>query len=80
MMLGHAWTSRIDQRIAELDRLKLGLTECIGCGLSRLSAAGFPTLMTGPPPSAPVRADGSATGQQLEPPRLPGLKAGQEPL
>jgi MerR family transcriptional regulator, redox-sensitive transcriptional activator SoxR len=30
--LGHAWTSRIDQRIAELERLKLGLTECIGCG------------------------------------------------
>ena len=32
MRLGHAWTSRIDQRIAELERLKLGLTECIGCG------------------------------------------------
>lgn len=26
------WTSRIDQRIAELERLKSGLTECIGCG------------------------------------------------
>ena len=24
--------SRIDQRIAELERLKAGLTECIGCG------------------------------------------------
>jgi hypothetical protein len=32
MRLGHAWTSRIDQRIAELERLKLALTECIGCG------------------------------------------------
>jgi MerR family transcriptional regulator, redox-sensitive transcriptional activator SoxR len=30
--LGRTWTSRIDQRIAELERLKLGLTECIGCG------------------------------------------------
>jgi len=30
--LSRAWTSRIDQRIAELERLKLGVTECIGCG------------------------------------------------
>jgi len=30
--LSHSWTSRIDERIAELERLKLGLTECIGCG------------------------------------------------
>jgi len=26
------WSGRIDARIAELERLKLGLTECIGCG------------------------------------------------
>ena len=30
--LSSGWTSRIDDRIAELERLKLGLTECIGCG------------------------------------------------
>ena len=30
--LSGTWTSRIDQRIAELERLKAGLTECIGCG------------------------------------------------
>jgi MerR family redox-sensitive transcriptional activator SoxR len=30
--LSAGWTSRIDDRIAELERLKLGLTECIGCG------------------------------------------------
>jgi MerR family redox-sensitive transcriptional activator SoxR len=30
--LSRGWTARIDQRIAELERLKLGLTECIGCG------------------------------------------------
>jgi MerR family transcriptional regulator, redox-sensitive transcriptional activator SoxR len=30
--LSSRWTSRIDQRIAELERLKVGLTECIGCG------------------------------------------------
>ena len=30
--LSTSWTSRIDERIAELERLKAGLTECIGCG------------------------------------------------
>lgn len=30
--LSSTWTSRIDERIAELERLKRGLTECIGCG------------------------------------------------
>ena len=30
--LSQAWTSRIDLRIAELQRLRAGLTECIGCG------------------------------------------------
>ena len=30
--LSGTWTSRIDQRIAELERLKVGLTGCIGCG------------------------------------------------
>ena len=30
--LSAGWTARIDARIAELERLKAGLTECIGCG------------------------------------------------
>jgi MerR family redox-sensitive transcriptional activator SoxR len=30
--LSARWTARIDERIAELERLKAGLTECIGCG------------------------------------------------
>lgn len=30
--LSSNWSSRIDDRIAELQRLKMGLTECIGCG------------------------------------------------
>ena len=30
--LSSKWSARIDERIAELERLKLGLTECIGCG------------------------------------------------
>src|SRR3954469_23973412 len=27
-----SWTARIDERIAELERIREGLTECIGCG------------------------------------------------
>ncbi len=30
--LSRRWSARIDERIAELERLKAGLTECIGCG------------------------------------------------
>jgi MerR family redox-sensitive transcriptional activator SoxR len=30
--LSGTWTKRINERIAELERLKAGLTECIGCG------------------------------------------------
>src|ERR1043165_5596641 len=30
--LSGRWTRRIDERIAELERLKDGLTQCIGCG------------------------------------------------
>lgn len=30
--LSAGWTTRIDDRIAELTRMKAGLTECIGCG------------------------------------------------
>jgi MerR family transcriptional regulator, redox-sensitive transcriptional activator SoxR len=30
--LSATWTARIDERIGELERLRAGLTECIGCG------------------------------------------------
>ncbi len=30
--LSKAWTARVEERIAELERLRGGLTECIGCG------------------------------------------------
>jgi MerR family transcriptional regulator, redox-sensitive transcriptional activator SoxR len=30
--LSGSWSTRIDERIAELERLKEGLTDCIGCG------------------------------------------------
>jgi len=30
--LSATWATRIDERIGELERLRAGLTECIGCG------------------------------------------------
>ncbi len=35
--LSGKWSARIDARIAELERLKEGLTECIGCGCLSMS-------------------------------------------
>jgi MerR family transcriptional regulator, redox-sensitive transcriptional activator SoxR len=35
--LSGSWTARIDERIAELERLRAGLTECIGCGCLSLA-------------------------------------------
>jgi MerR family transcriptional regulator, redox-sensitive transcriptional activator SoxR len=31
-LLSGSWAARIEERIAELERLKRGLTDCIGCG------------------------------------------------
>src|SRR3712207_489676 len=39
--LSRTWTTRIDERIAELERLKAGLTECIGCGCLSLDRCRF---------------------------------------
>lgn len=39
--LSHSWTTRIDERIAELERMKRGLTECIGCGCLSLDRCQF---------------------------------------
>jgi MerR family redox-sensitive transcriptional activator SoxR len=38
--LTQTWRSRIDARIAELTRLKHGLTDCIGCGCLSLERCG----------------------------------------
>ncbi len=35
--LSAGWATRIDARIAEMERLKAGLTECIGCGCLSLA-------------------------------------------
>jgi MerR family redox-sensitive transcriptional activator SoxR len=39
--LSETWASRIDERIAELERLRSGLTECIGCGCLSLDRCRF---------------------------------------
>src|SRR3954453_3435580 len=39
--LSTSWSSRTDERIAELERLKEGLTECIGCGCLSLGRCQF---------------------------------------
>jgi MerR family redox-sensitive transcriptional activator SoxR len=53
--LSRGWSARIDQRIAELERLRAGLTECIGCGClsldrCRLSNPGDRAAEHGPGP------------------------------
>jgi MerR family redox-sensitive transcriptional activator SoxR len=65
--LTKTWSARIDDRIAELQRLQVGLTECIGCGCLSLDrcrlanpgdrAAGMgpgPRYWIGDPPGGPV--------------------------
>jgi MerR family transcriptional regulator, redox-sensitive transcriptional activator SoxR len=39
--LSTGWTKRIQARIAELERLRAGLTECIGCGCLSLDRCRF---------------------------------------
>ena len=63
--LSSAWTARIDRRIAELERLRAGLTECIGCGClslerCQLSNPGDRAARFGPGP-----ATGSPTGRGI---------------
>ena len=53
--LSRGWSGRIDERIAELERLKAGLTECIGCGClslerCRLANPGDRAARLGPGP------------------------------
>ena len=39
--LSAGWTKRIRERIAELERMEAGLTECIGCGCLSLDRCRF---------------------------------------
>jgi MerR family redox-sensitive transcriptional activator SoxR len=53
--ISQTWAVRIDERIAELERLRAGLTECIGCGClsldrCRLANPGDRAARSGPGP------------------------------
>jgi MerR family redox-sensitive transcriptional activator SoxR len=55
--LSAGWTERIRERIAELERLQAGLTQCIGCGClsldrCRLANPGDRAARQGPGPRA----------------------------
>ena len=39
--LSRSWSARIDRRIAELERLKAGLADCIGCGCLSLDRCAY---------------------------------------
>jgi MerR family redox-sensitive transcriptional activator SoxR len=39
--LSSRWTERIDRQIAELERLRVGLAECIGCGCLSLDRCAY---------------------------------------
>jgi MerR family redox-sensitive transcriptional activator SoxR len=69
--LSRGWSARIEERIAELQRLRAGLTECIGCGCLSLDrcklanpndrAAGLgpgPRYWIGDRPLTPARGGG----------------------
>lgn len=63
-LLSGPWADRIDQRIAELQRLKAGLAKCIGCGclsleLCRLVNPADRASMAGPGPRYWVGEDGA---------------------
>ena len=62
--LTRTWTARIDQHIAALERQKLGLIECIGCGCLALERCRLSNPDDRP---GPARATGSATDHQAKP-------------
>ena len=62
--LSARWTARIRDRIAELERLQAGLTECIGCGClsldrCRLANPGDRAARRGPGPRYWMEGPGS---------------------
>src|SRR5579875_1431517 len=57
--LSASWTERIDQRMAELQRLREGLTKCIGCGCLSLDRC----KLANPGDRAAARGAGPAAWQ-----------------
>src|SRR5262245_54999970 len=76
--LSGEWTSRIDQRIAELQCLiiRAGLTQCIGCDVFRLTNASLQIRPIEPGAWDPDRGIGSVEFSRLKAP----LPAGNERL
>ena len=67
--LARRWSERIDARIAELERLKRGLTECVGCGClslarCKLANPGDRLARLGPGPVIWAGKERDATGEQ----------------
>lgn len=67
-LLSGPWTRRIDQRIAELERLKAGLAKCISCGclsleLCRLVNPADKAGLSGPGPRYWVGEAGDKSGR-----------------
>ena len=61
--LSAGWTNRVDERIAELERLRAGLTQCIGCGclslqVCQLANPGDSVGRAGPGPRFWLARDG----------------------
>jgi MerR family transcriptional regulator, redox-sensitive transcriptional activator SoxR len=59
--LSGRWTSRIDERIALLNRLRTSLTACIGCGCLSLDRCQLANREIGRPVSGPALAIGLPT-------------------
>jgi MerR family redox-sensitive transcriptional activator SoxR len=67
--LSGSWTARIDRRIAELERLRSSLTQCIGCGClslrdCQMSNPGDRARHLGPGPRYWVAPRPSASGSE----------------
>src|SRR3954467_402771 len=83
--LSNSWTARIDERIAELERLREGLTECIGCGclsLGRCQLANRGDRAAAGGGGAPRRGGGPAAaggGAGGGPPGVAAKKNGAPP-
>jgi MerR family redox-sensitive transcriptional activator SoxR len=63
--LSGSWTARIDERIAELQRLRSSLTQCIGCGCLSLKDC----QMSNPGDRARRLGPGPRYWMEPEPPR-----------
>jgi MerR family transcriptional regulator, redox-sensitive transcriptional activator SoxR len=67
--LSRRWSERIEERIAELQRLRAGLTECIGCGCLSLDRCRFANpgdfiARQGPGPRYWIQAHTAARGRR----------------